>query len=71
MTFKTTVRLSTQNRENIKKLKKVTRIETGTPTSEAKIINTAIAEFFKNNTVKHDKQEYTQQLEVLKCYNLI
>lgn len=71
MTFKTTVRLSTQNRENIKKLKKVTRIETGTPTSEAKIINTAISEFFKNNTVEQDKQDYTQQLEVLKCYNLI
>ncbi len=71
MTFKTTVRLSTQNRENIKKLKKVTRIEKGNPITESKIINTAIAEFFKNNTVEHDKQDYTQQLEVLKCYNLI
>lgn len=71
MTFKTTVRLSTQNRENIKKLKKVTRIEKGNPITESKIINTAISEFFKNNTVEQDKQDYTQQLEVLKCYNLI
>lgn len=68
MTFKTTVRLSTQNRENIKKLKKVTRIETGTPTSEAKIINTAIAEFFRQG---QDNSNFNEQLEVLKCYNLI
>jgi hypothetical protein len=63
--------ISKNNENNLKNLKKVTEIERGNPVSEAKIINVALSQFFENKQKTELESEYTEQLEVLKCYNLI
>ncbi|MGN1321735.1 MAG: hypothetical protein ACI4VJ_04055 [Methanosphaera sp.] len=61
-------KITTNNKKNLETLKKVTKIETGTPTSEAKIINVALSEFFRQG---QDNSNFNEQLEVLKWYNII
>lgn len=62
--------ISEQNEEKIRNLQKVTQIEKGKPVSQSQIINTALTYFF---TAKQDFEEtnYTQLVEVLRCYNII
>lgn len=62
--------ISEQNEEKIRNLQKVTQIEKGKQVSQSQIINTALTYFF---TPKQDFEEinYSQLVEVLRCYNII
>lgn len=62
--------ISEQNEEKIRNLQKVTQIEKGKQVSQSQIINTALTYFF---TAKQDFKEinYSQLVEVLRCYNII
>lgn len=67
---KKTFIISNNNETNLRNLKKITKIEKGKAVSEAKIINVALTQFFRNNPTPANP-EYNKQIEVLECYNLI
>lgn len=62
-------KIAYNNENNLKNLKKITKILSGTPVTEATIINLALSEFFKNQSSKVES-DYQYQLDLLKEYNL-
>ena len=69
MTFNKHFKITFNNENDIKNLKKITKILTGTPVTEASIINLALSEFFKNQSPKVES-DYQYQLDLLKDYDL-
>ena len=69
ITFNKHFKISENNERDVKNLKKITQILSGTPISEATIINLALSEFFKNQSSKVES-DYQYQLDLLKEYNL-
>lgn len=68
MTFNKHFKISENNERDVKNLKKITQIISGTPISEATIINLALSEFFKNQKPMTES-DYQYQLDLLKEYN--